>query len=120
MNKLLIDIVVGGVVCGIISYSSNILGKSENYYKVLAFLWALPITLPFMLGIVNKGSIKNGMIPKESAYKFFRHSAAGFGIGLMLTLIGLHLITKYELPLIINTYWIVLGLILGVYFMTSL
>ena len=47
MKNVLIDGILGGILIGIISYLSSIYGDKPVFYKILAFMWAVPLTFFF-------------------------------------------------------------------------
>jgi hypothetical protein len=77
MDFLIIDIVLGGLLFGIVSYLSSRYGKKNPYYyKILAFLWAAPFFFFYFIVIASRDG-------KKPIYDFSQHSA----LGSMLTVI---------------------------------
>ena len=45
-SAVIFDTILGGFVLGMISLLSNLYGKSSEYfYRILGFIWAVPLTL---------------------------------------------------------------------------
>ena len=49
MQEVILDTFLGGFILGTISYLSNLYGKENVYfYKILAFIWSVPLTFFFL------------------------------------------------------------------------
>ena len=112
---ILIDVIVGGIVSGLISLSSSTFGGDPNYYKILAFTWALPITLPYLLYVVKRGSTENGMDTQSAISNFLKHSFMGFSLGVVLVVIGMCL-PHSDVIALIRLYAILIVTLLVAYF----
>ena len=94
MNKILLDTILGGLLLGSISYLSNIYGKYPEFYKILAFIWAVPLTFFFLINMASRDG-------KKAIIDFSRHSLIGLVLTLILALITISIIK-------LNNYIIVL------------
>jgi uncharacterized membrane protein len=94
MKNVIFDGIMGGLLFGVISYLSNIYGQSyPHFYKVLAFVWAVPLTNFYLLLIASR---KDKMAMKEFAV----HSILGTILTLLLAILTI-LIIKFDKNIII-------------------
>ena len=86
MDYLVIDIILGGILFGIVSYLSSHFGKTNPfYYKILAFLWAAPFFFFYFIVIASRGG-------KRPIYDFSYHSLLGSSLTFILGLITMFII----------------------------
>tara|TARA_B110000444_G_scaffold215372_1_gene213216 strand:+ start:114 stop:470 length:357 start_codon:yes stop_codon:yes gene_type:complete len=77
MKTYIYDGLLGGVLLGVISYLSGLYGKSYNhFYKILGFIWAVPLTFFFFIYLSSKDG-------KNAIKDFSQHTI----IGTLLTLV---------------------------------
>ena len=89
MDYLIIDIILGGILFGIVSYLSSHYGKrNPNYYKILAFLWAAPFFFFYFIVIASRDG-------KQPIYDFSQHSLLGSALTFILGAITM-LIINYN------------------------
>ena len=114
-NKLLIDFVIGGIVTAVISLLSSRFGGNEKYYKILGFVWALPVTLPFLLHIIRKETIVKGIDTSDSFCSFLQHSTIAFVIAVILTSVGAALSKQHTPSSMIRGYSTILAGVCVIY-----
>lgn len=85
MNNILLDTILGGLLLGSISYLSNIYGKNPEFYKILAFIWAVPLTFFFLINLASRDG-------KKAIKDFCRHSIIGLLLTIILALITMRII----------------------------
>ena len=86
MINVLNDTLVGGFLFGLISYLSNIYGKSyPHFYKILAFTWAVPLTYFYLLLIAARND-------KKAINDFALHALFGTILTLIIIIITLLII----------------------------
>jgi len=85
MNNILLDTILGGLLVGSISYLSNIYGKNPEFYKILAFIWSVPLTFFFFINIASRDG-------KKAMEDFCRHSIIGLILTIILALITIRII----------------------------
>ena len=85
MNNILLDTILGGLLLGSISYLSNIYGKNPEFYKILAFIWAVPLTFFFLINMASRDG-------KKAIKDFCIHSIIGLILTLILALITIRII----------------------------
>ena len=85
MKTVIVDTLLGGAVLGTISYLSSLYGHLDIYYKILAFLWATPLSFFFFLNMASRHG-RNSMVD------FTRHAIIGttFTIVVALIILNLH------------------------------
>lgn len=89
MDYLIIDIVLGGLLFGIVSYLSSQYGKrNPYYYKILAFLWAAPFFFFYFIVIASRDG-------KKPIYDFSQHSALGSLLTVIISVLTM-LIINYS------------------------
>jgi len=115
MNRLLVDFLKGGILSDVISRLSHFSDRKQ-YYEILGFLWALPITLPFLLHIVRKESTLAGVDTEASFTAFFSHAAVGFVLAIALIVAGIPLSKRYKPSSIVYAYSVILAVICAIYF----
>ena len=77
MTTYIYDGLFGGLLLSIISYLSSIYGKKYiHFYKILGFVWAVPLTFFFFIYLSSKDG-------KKAISDFSQHTI----IGTLLTLI---------------------------------
>ena len=114
-NKLLVDFLIGGIVTAVISLLSSRFGGNEKYYKILGFVWALPVTLPFLLHVIRKETIMKGIDTSASFRSFLQHSAIAFVIAVILTSVGATLSMQQTPSLMIRGYSVILAVVCMIY-----
>jgi hypothetical protein len=115
-GALLKDVVIGGIVFGLISLSSVTLGNSSRYYKVSGFLWALPVTFPFMLSSVRTGARKYDKEVETTTIDFLNHGVLGAVIGVLVQLLYIQIIkTSKDVTFAINSSIILFIVICTIY-----
>ena len=86
MKTVLFDGLMGGCLFGLISYLSNIYGKTyPDFYKILAFIWAVPLTNFYLLLIAARKD-------KTAMKDFSIHSIIGTILTLALAILTLLII----------------------------
>lgn len=86
MISVLNDAFAGGFLFGLISYLSNIYGKSyPHFYKILAFIWAVPLTYFYLLLIASRNH-------KKAIFDFALHGLFGTILTLIIIVITLLII----------------------------
>jgi len=82
MNEILFDAIMGGLMLGSVSYLSNVYGKdSPVFFKILAFLWSVPLTFFFFVNMASR----YGKKPMED---FSKHAIFGTFFTLFLSIIS--------------------------------
>lgn len=80
MKEVLFDTILGGGLLGLISYLSNVYGKSSPvFFKIMAFLWSVPLTYFFFINMASR----YGKTPVEN---FARHAMIGTTATLILSI----------------------------------
>ena len=82
MKNIIIDTLLGGFVLGSISYMSSLYGGNGTYFKILAFLWAVPLSFFFFLNMASR----HGRI---AMINFTRHAVIGTCLTLFLSIFTL-------------------------------
>ena len=86
MINVVNDAFVVGFLFGLISYLSNMYGKSyPHFYKILAFVWAVPLTYFYLLLIASRND-------KKAIYDFALHGLFGTILTLIIIIITLFII----------------------------
>jgi len=94
MKEVLLDTILGACIMGTISYLSNIYGKENVYfYKILAFVWSVPLTFFFFINMASRTG-------KTAIYDFSLHSLFGTALTFLLALVTLFII-DFEINAII-------------------
>ena len=97
MEEYFIDGFLGGIILGFISYLSFIFKKSDDFYKILGFVWAVPLTFFFLLYIVSKAG-------KNAMENFTKHSLLGTCLLVLLSLITLRIINQKKNIIILISF----------------
>lgn len=111
MKKYLLNSLLGAVLFGSISYVSSRAHISSYYHKIIAFLWALPLTFfAFILMFSDKG--------KTVVSDFAKHSLIGTFITMFMAILTLILIYfNVKLSIIVLTMLIIgLGSTVGYFY----
>ena len=82
MKNVIIDTLLGGFVLGSISYMSSLYAGNGIYFKILAFLWAMPLSFFFFLNMTSRHG-------RVAMINFTRHTLIGTFLTLMLCIITL-------------------------------
>lgn len=86
MKNVLFDALAGGCLFGVISYLSNMYGKNyPDFYKILAFIWAVPLTNFYLLLISSRKD-------KTAMKDFSIHSIIGTILTIALAILTLMII----------------------------
>ena len=94
MQEVILDTFLGGFILGTISYLSNLYGKENIYfYKILAFIWSVPLTFFFFINMASRHG-------KVAIHDFSLHSLFGTALTFILALLTL-LIIDYETSFIV-------------------
>ena len=94
MQEVILDTFLGGFILGTISYLSNLYGKENIYfYKILAFIWSVPLTFFFFINMTSRHG-------KGAIYDFSYHAVFGTGLTLILALLTMFII-NYDTNFII-------------------
>jgi len=94
MATYIYDGLFGGILMGIISFLSSMYGKSyEHFYKILGFIWAVPLTFFFFIYLSSKDG-------KNAIKDFSYHTLIGTTLTFICGIIVL-LILEYEKNVII-------------------
>jgi hypothetical protein len=64
------DAMIGALLLGGVSFITELYGNYKNYYKVLAFLWAVPLTFAFFIYLCSRKG-------KTAIYDFSLHAVLG-------------------------------------------
>lgn len=118
LNQLLVDAIVGGIVTAAISHLSTSYSNNRNFYGILAFLWAFPLTLPFMLYLVRRQSLKAGVDPTTSIGTFLEHAALGYSMAVALVAYGAILLRKQRPVTLIYGYSVAIIVVCVIYFIS--
>ena len=113
MINVILDTILGGIMIGTISYFSNIYGKNPEYYKIVGFLWAVPLTYFFLLYI----AMKDG---KKAIKGLTLHALYGILLTLLSILIILRIINNINISLLIGITFIYGILTTMLYFILKL
>lgn len=113
MINVILDAILGGVMLGTISYLSNIYGKKSEYYKIIGFLWAVPLTYFFLLYI----AMKDG---KKAIIDLSRHALYGITLNILIILIILRVINEINISVLVFISFIYGFLALIMYFILKL
>jgi len=96
MEYLYVDVLTGAVLFGVLSYVSSHYGKTNPfYYKILAFLWAVPFFFFYFILIASRDG-------KKPIYDFSWHSLFGTALTFILGVITM-LIIDYNIKWILLT-----------------
>ena len=110
MNTIILDSVLGAVILGSFSYLSSIHTKNNNYIKILAYLWAIPCILFYLLQIASR---KN----QQAIYDFAIHALLGFLLSIIALLFTLYFIDLEPKKLILyNFLFLILCVFVYFYF----
>lgn len=82
MKNVIIDTLLGGFVLGSISYMSALYSGNSIYFKILAFLWAMPLSFFFFLNMASRHG-------RVAMIDFTRHALIGTFLTLTLCSITL-------------------------------
>lgn len=83
MKEVLLDTILGGCIMGTVSYLSNIYGKESIYfYKILAFVWSVPLTFFFFINMASRAG-------KTAIHDFSLHALFGTALTFILALLTL-------------------------------
>ena len=85
MKNILIDGILGGILIGIISYLSSIYGDKPSFYKILAFVWAVPLTFFLFINMASRDG-------KKSIIDFSKHAILGTLLTLIIAIVTLNII----------------------------
>lgn len=118
LNQLLIDAIVGGIVTASISHLSSSYSNNKNFYGILAFLWAFPLTLPFMLYLVRRQSLKTGVDATKSVGTFLEHAALGYSIAVALVAYGAIMLKRQRPSALIYGYSAAIVVVCVIYFLS--
>ena len=108
MNNIILDSFFGAVILGSFSYLSSIHTKNNNYIKILAYLWAIPCILFYLLHIASR---KN----KQAVYDLVIHALLGLSLSIIALLLTLYFIDLEPKNLILYNF-LFLMLCVFVYF----
>lgn len=88
--EVIYDAIFGGCILGTISYLSNVYGKDNPvFFKILAFLWSVPLTFFFFINIASR----YGKNPMED---FCKHAIFGTLFTLILSIICYYVIRNVK------------------------
>tara|TARA_B100000925_G_scaffold50795_1_gene33080 strand:+ start:490 stop:840 length:351 start_codon:yes stop_codon:yes gene_type:complete len=94
MQEVILDTFLGGFILGTISYLSNLYGKENVYfYKILAFIWSVPLTFFFFINMASRHG-------KVAIHDFSLHSLFGTALTFILAFLTL-VIIDYETSFIV-------------------
>lgn len=73
MKSVLIDALIGAIILGFISFLSSMYGsgKETSFYKILGFVWTIPITFFFFINMAARDS------GRKAIDDFTRHALIG-------------------------------------------
>lgn len=73
MKSVLIDALIGAIILGFISFLSSIYGgdKQSSLYRILGFVWTIPITFFFFVNMAARDS------GRKAIDDFTRHALIG-------------------------------------------
>ena len=90
MKEVLFDTILGGGLLGLISYLSNVYGKSSPiFFKILAFMWSVPLTYFFFINMASR----YGKTPVEN---FALHAMIGTSATLLLSIMVFGMINYFK------------------------
>tara|TARA_B100002019_G_C21251989_1_gene591659 strand:- start:1339 stop:1689 length:351 start_codon:yes stop_codon:yes gene_type:complete len=113
MINVILDAILGGVMLGTISYLSNIYGKKSEYYKIIGFLWAVPLTYFFLLYI----AMKDG---KKAIQNLSRHALYGITLNILIILIILRIINEINITVLVSISFMYGLLTIMLYFLLKI
>ena len=95
-NIIIKDAIIGALLLGGVSFITELYGNYKNYYKVLAFLWAVPLTFAFFIYMCSRKG-------KYAMYDFSLHAVIGSILTVFIATVTLFNINKsYTTIQIIN------------------
>lgn len=87
-KTVLFDTFLGGALLGLVSYLSNIYGENNPaFFKVLAFIWAVPLTFFFFINMASRYG-------KQPIEDFSRHALIGTALTFVLALMTIYIIDQ--------------------------
>jgi hypothetical protein len=87
-STVIFDTILGGFVLGMVSILSNLYGESSPYfYRILAFIWAVPLTFFFFVNMASRHG-------KNKIEDICRHAIIGIVLTFILALSTLYIIKK--------------------------
>lgn len=97
MKNVLIDGILGGILIGIISYLSSIYGDKPVFYKILAFMWAVPLTFFFFINMASRDG-------KQPIADFSKHAILGTLLTFIIAIVTLNIMHLNTDKIIIITF----------------
>lgn len=97
MKNVLIDGILGGILIGIISYLSSIYGDKPFFYKILAFMWAVPLTFFFFINMASRDG-------KQPIADFSKHAILGTLLTFIIAIVTLNIMHLHIDKIIIITF----------------
>ena len=97
MKNVLIDGILGGILIGIISYLSSIYGDKPFFYKILAFMWAVPLTFFFFINMASRDG-------KQPIANFSKHAILGTLLTFIIAIVTLNIMHLNIDKIIIITF----------------
>jgi hypothetical protein len=97
MKNVLIDGILGGILIGIISYLSSIYGDKPFFYKILAFMWAVPLTFFFFINMASRDG-------KQPIADFSKHAILGTLLTFIIAIVTLNIMHLNIDKIIIITF----------------
>lgn len=109
-NKIIFDVITGGILVGLISYFTILFDDNPEYLKITAYLWAVPLIYFYFLYIIYDKGV-------NAIKSFTEHGLLGAILTIFIMIVTYFLIVyKYSINFILLTN-IIFGLLaLFIYF----
>ncbi len=109
-NKIIFDVITGGILIGMISYFTLLFDDNPEYLKIIAYLWAVPLIYFYFLYIIYDKGV-------NAIKSFTEHGLLGAILTIFIMTVTYFLIIyKYSINFILLTN-IIFGLFaLFIYF----
>ena len=97
-SAVIFDTILGGFVLGMISLLSNLYGKSSEYfYRILGFIWAVPLTLFIFVKMASRHG-------KNKIQDVCRHVIIGLVLTFLLALSIIYMVDFNNEIIVIYTF----------------
>ena len=102
MNTIILDAVFGATLLGSFSYFSSLYQKNNNYIKIIAYLWAIPCVLFYLLNIASRRG-------QQAMSDLITHALIGLSLSIVELILTLYFIDLEPKHLIIyNLLYLIL------------
>lgn len=109
MKDIIYDGLVGFIFFASLSYISDEFKKKDEYFKIVAFLWAAPFTYFYLLYITSKAG-------KKATSNFNKHALIGTLATLFLILFYLFVEDMFDINTLILTIFSLTAIFTGLYY----